>query len=83
MISSLIGPVASQIITTAPDDERAASSKELLKEMRKYNERVKSVESVKDACLEGLSLMKENDLMCITGSIVVVGEARKTLVGSC
>ncbi len=83
VIASLIGPIANQVITTTPHDQRAASSNDLLKEMRKYNDRVKPIESVRDACLYGLSLMKENDLICVTGSIATVGEARKTLAADC
>ena len=52
----------------------------ILKIVSKYNSSVESVKSVQDACLHGLSLMGRNDLLCITGSIMTVGEARKMLL---
>lgn len=79
-ISSIIAPIANKIITTSPLDERAASSGYILKIVSKYNTSVESVKSVQDACLRGISLMGRNDLLCVTGSIMTVGEARSFLL---
>ena len=78
-ISSIIAPIANKVITTSPEDERAASSGYILKIVSKYNSSVKAVKSVHEACLYGISLMKKNDLLCIAGSIMTVGEARSFL----
>jgi dihydrofolate synthase/folylpolyglutamate synthase len=79
-ISSIIVPLADKVIVTSPRDERAASADYILKIASTYNSRAESVQSVHNACVRGVSQMEQNDLLCITGSIMTVAEARSFLL---
>ncbi len=69
-------PLADHVILTRPSIERAASPQTLRKAMGRNGERAELVDDLKEAIERGLSLTDENDLLCITGSLYTVGEAR-------
>lgn len=86
-ILSKLAPLAHTVILTRPKTERAASLNVLYKKVRPYANKVKLIESVKDACNTALSMSNSNDMICITGSVFTVGEAREALrrlqIGNC
>ena len=92
-IISTLAPIADTVILTRPKTERAASLEMLYKEimdlritnyelrMKNSNRKLKImlIEDVQEACRTAISMSKAGDMVCITGSIFTVGEARETL----
>jgi dihydrofolate synthase/folylpolyglutamate synthase len=75
-ILRLLAPLADRIILTKPNSERAAPPAVLKKALGKNGRRAEIVEDLKEAIERGLSMTGEEDLLCITGSLYTVGEAR-------
>ncbi|MEW6070566.1 MAG: folylpolyglutamate synthase/dihydrofolate synthase family protein, partial [Candidatus Thermoplasmatota archaeon] len=67
------------IATQSRVKERALPVEKLAEEILRYKNRVIVVKDVEDAINCALSLAGKNELVCITGSIFVVGEARDYL----
>ncbi len=77
-----IAPLAEQIIFTRAESERSADP-ELLKKLLPEN-RHKIVEirkTVKEAITLAVSLASADDLICIAGSLYLVGRARQLMLG--
>jgi dihydrofolate synthase/folylpolyglutamate synthase len=72
----LLAPLAHHLILTRPHTDRAAPPALLLKALGKNGEKAEIVEDLEGAIGKGLSMTKEDDLLCITGSLYTVGEAR-------
>ena len=66
------------IITTQSNNNRALESMHLKKIIKKYDNQKKVINKnkIKDAIKYCLSITKNNDLICITGSLYTVAEAR-------
>ena len=72
----LLAPLADHLILTRPHLNRAASPTLLKKALGKDGGKAEIVEDLKEAINKGLAMTKEEDLLCITGSLYTVGEAR-------
>lgn len=72
----LLAPLADTIILTKPHTERAAPPALLKKALGRSGKKAEIEEDLKKAIDRGLSLTQEGDLLCITGSLYTVGEAR-------
>lgn len=72
----LLAPLAEHIILTRPHTDRAASPLMLEKALGENGKRTEIEEDLKKAIDRGLSLTHNEDLLCITGSLYTVGEAR-------
>lgn len=70
-----IAPVAERIICTRPDYWRAMDPEEIEREARKLVDNVEVAPSVPDAIERAISLSGEDDVICITGSIFMAGDA--------
>jgi len=75
-ILHLLAPLADRIILTKPSNDRAASPALLKKALGENGKKAEIVEDLKGAIDRGLSMTGERDLLCITGSLYTVGEAR-------
>ncbi len=75
-ILHLLSPLADHIILTQPHNERAASPVLLKKALGRDGKKAEVIEDLKEAITKGISLTGEEDLLCITGSLYTVGEAR-------
>lgn len=91
-ILSKLVPLAHTVILTRPKTERAAPLDMLYKEimeLRIPNRKLKMmfIEDVADACGTAVSMSAGNDMICITGSVFTVGEAKGALrqmqIGNC
>lgn len=71
-----LSPLANHIILTRPKTDRAASPELLKKALGRNGRKAEVLEDFKKAIDRGLSLTGEDDLLCITGSLYTVGEAR-------
>jgi len=78
MIQILV-PNADLIITTKTESSRATSPRIIAKEAAQYIDQNKIIvtENIPQAINCALSNSKEDDLICITGSLYTVGEAKK------
>ncbi len=71
-----LSPLADHIILSRPSTDRAASPELLRKALGRNRRKAEVIEDFKKAIERGLSLAGEDDLLCITGSLYTVGEAR-------
>ncbi|MBU2591336.1 MAG: folylpolyglutamate synthase/dihydrofolate synthase family protein [Nitrospinota bacterium] len=76
-IISILAPLADRLFIVRPNSERAAEPDMIFSEAKKYLSDIHIVEDVGDALREALLSVSEEDLICVTGSAVTVGEARK------
>lgn len=72
----LLAPLADHIILTKPHTDRAAPPVLLKKALGQNGKKAEIAEDLKQAVERGLSLAQKEDLLCITGSLYTVGEAR-------
>jgi dihydrofolate synthase/folylpolyglutamate synthase len=71
-----LAPLADVVITAAPDMPRSADPEVLSGMISAVGVEVISRPTVKEACKEALARARAEDMVCITGSIFTVGEAR-------
>ena len=72
----LLAPLADHIILTRPHTDRATPPSLLKRALGQNGNKAEIAEDLKEAIEKGLSLTKKEDLLCITGSLYTVGEAR-------
>jgi dihydrofolate synthase/folylpolyglutamate synthase len=72
----LLSPLADHIILTKPHTDRATPPFLLRKALGQNGKKAEIAEDFKKAIERGLSLTQKEDLLCITGSLYTVGEAR-------
>lgn len=70
-------PLSNEVILTAPDTERAATTGLLSSKLKPFGKTPVLKRSVKDACKAALEMAGRADAICITGSIFTIGEAKK------
>ena len=71
-----LSPLADRIILTRPGTDRAASPALLRKALGRNGKKAEVIEDFRKAIDRGLSLTGDEDILCITGSLYTVGEAR-------
>jgi len=78
---SMIAPIADYIVATRPANSRAFNPSKLKEIIEKlgYKNEVIVKDHIPDAIEYSKSIAKENDLICITGSLFTVGETRDCL----
>ncbi|HEY5594231.1 MAG TPA: Mur ligase family protein, partial [Nitrospiria bacterium] len=74
-------PAADEVVVTRPRHERAATTAELKRHLEPYPVRVTVREPLEEALRYAQSASAAADLICITGSLYTVGEARSFLKG--
>jgi dihydrofolate synthase/folylpolyglutamate synthase len=75
-ILHLLSPLADHIILTRPHNDRAAPPALLKKALGQNGKKAEIIEELKEAIDRGLSMTAAEDLLCITGSLYTVGEAK-------
>lgn len=78
-VTALAAPLADVVITTTPDNAHALPAEALATEVRRYTPRVTPVEDRLQAIERARSLTGPDDLLLVTGSFYLVGEAREWL----
>jgi dihydrofolate synthase/folylpolyglutamate synthase len=71
---------ASAVIVTRPDSPRAGDWLYVAEEAGRYACRVYAIESVKEAVLKSFELAGSGEIICFTGSLYMVAEAREVLI---
>jgi dihydrofolate synthase/folylpolyglutamate synthase len=72
--------VPSRIILTQPRSVRSTPPDELRASATEFGLESEDIDDVADAVKHALADVQEGDLVCVTGSHYVVGEARPTLL---
>lgn len=74
-------PLADEVIVTVPNSPRALPAEKLADRVRRYAASVHLKPRISDAVEFGLRLAAPGDLLCVTGSLYLIGEARSKLGG--
>lgn len=74
-----IALLADSLIVTKPKTERAVPLDELSSCAKRYISKVEIAENISEALEMALSKARRDDLICVTGSLYLVGEAKQTL----
>lgn len=83
-ISGVVKELASvfnKVITTRADNPRCASPQKLAEEFAGYGIKARVTDSIPAALEQAKQIASEEDLICVTGSLFVVGEALSHLRG--
>lgn len=75
-----LGPIADVIVVTRPNSPRAGDWEAMAEEARNYTPYVYKEESIEKAVDLALAQAGPEDLVCITGSIYMVAEAREYIL---
>jgi dihydrofolate synthase / folylpolyglutamate synthase len=70
-------PLADRVILTRPHSERALPLDVLLPVARRFHEDIELCTNPGDALLSALSWAGKEDLVCVAGSLYLVGEIKK------
>lgn len=79
-VLAVLAPLASAIVVTKPKSPRAGNWQEMAKMAGKYCGQVLLEEDIGEAIEKGLSLTGPEDMLCITGSLYMIAEAREYLL---
>lgn len=72
-----LAPLAAAVVVTKPNSPRAGDWQQLAVEVRRYLDEVYVVDDIAAAVAKGMTLVGPDDLLCITGSLYMVAEARE------
>jgi dihydrofolate synthase / folylpolyglutamate synthase len=78
-VASMIAPLADSVLTTTPDNPHALPAEALAAEVRRWTPHVTPLPDRRQAVERGRSLAGPEDVLLITGSFYLVGEAREWL----
>jgi dihydrofolate synthase / folylpolyglutamate synthase len=79
-VTALIAPLAHVVVTTTPDNPHALPASDLAEEVRRYTPHVLVVEDRRQAIERARDLAGPDDVLVVTGSFYLVGEAREWLI---
>lgn len=71
-----LAPIADHLNLSRPNTPRADSPFLLKKCLDQNRKRVEIIDDLREAIGRGISMVEEEDLVCITGSLYTLGEAR-------
>jgi len=75
-----LAPLARAVVVTRPDSPRAGNWRELASMAGRHVNEVYQIENVRQAVDSALSLAGPADLVCVTGSLYMIAEAREVLL---
>ena len=79
-VVDMLVPLADEIIITRPDSPRAGDWRALGSLAEQHGRPVTCIENPKEAVIFALSRLGENDMLCVTGSIYMLADARQALI---
>jgi len=77
MMAKRLFPLADRVIVTRPPCGRALAPEALLPVASEFNDRVEVVDNPGAALKQAFLLAREDDLICVAGSLYLVGEIKK------
>lgn len=78
-MAEILFPLAERVIATRPENPRSASPEEIQQGGSRTGTEIETVEDVVEALQRARSLARPDDVIVITGSIYLVGEAMRVL----
>ncbi len=81
-IAAKLVPLADSIVVTQPQSSRALPAEKLAQICQSFGKPVIVCPTVAEALKEALAVAASDDLVCVTGSLYVVGEALQSLEGA-
>lgn len=78
-VTALVAPLAAEVITTTPNNPHALPAAALAEEVRRYTPHVVAVPDRREAIDRAWKLVGPEDVLVVTGSFYLVGEAREWL----
>ena len=79
-VVTMLVPLADEIIITRPNSPRAGDWEALGSLAEQYGRPVKCIENPEEAVSYALKRLGENDMLCVTGSIYMLADARQALI---
>jgi dihydrofolate synthase/folylpolyglutamate synthase len=76
MLKKLV-PLADRLIITRPNTERAMPPEAIVPVAHPYQKQTEVVENSHEALKRALSVADQDDLVCVTGSLYLVGEIKQ------
>ena len=76
---NILCPVASKIILTRFNAQRSANPNKIKEILKKFTRKIVVASDLKSAIEKAYNMLSCNDLLCVTGSFYIIGEAKKTL----
>ncbi|OPX87911.1 MAG: Folylpolyglutamate synthase [Pelotomaculum sp. PtaB.Bin104] len=80
LVAAELAPAARAAVVTRPDSPRAGHWQGLAREVGRYVQEVYLVEDIKEAFEQALSLAQPGELLCVTGSLYMVGRVRELII---
>lgn len=79
-VTALVAPLADLVITTTPDNPHALPASALAEEVRRFTPHVVAIADRREAIGHARARVGPEDVLVITGSFYLVGEAREGLL---
>lgn len=79
-VVTMLVPLADEIIITRPNSPRAGDWRALGILAEQHGRPVTCIENSKEAVVFALNRLGENDMLCVTGSIYMLADARQALI---
>jgi folylpolyglutamate synthase/dihydrofolate synthase len=79
-VVNMLVPLADEVIVTRPNSPRAGDWKSLGTLAEQFGMPVKCIEDPKEAAIFALSRLEKDDMLCVTGSIYMLADARQALL---
>lgn len=76
-----LAPLAKTVIVTKPNSPRAGDWEKIADEVSKYVDEVYLIENIHEAVKKAAAMAGSDDLVCVTGSLYMVAEARELFLG--
>lgn len=77
-----LAAIAKVVVVTRPNSSRAGNWQDLAAEARRYSREVCLVENIDKAVIKALSMAGSDDVVCITGSLYMIADAREMLLSN-
>jgi dihydrofolate synthase/folylpolyglutamate synthase len=78
-----LAPLADRLILTRPESERSLSPAVILPAARQYYRCAEVIEQPEQALREALTTADPDDLICVTGSLYLVGAVKRFFKERC
>lgn len=79
-VVELLAPIADEVIITKPNSPRAGNWQYLAELIEAKGKPVTPIEEPRQAVLEAYSRLQPEDMLCVTGSLYMLAEARQALL---
>ncbi len=79
-VVNILAPLADEVIVTRPNSPRAGDWRHLEKLVRTFVSQVSVIDDPKEAVIKGMEGLEKEDLLCVTGSLYMIADARQALL---